>query len=59
MTLAGRYCEWEHQTIDKSAESETFEDYKKTLRLACEEGTPAIMEWTVPEDAPGELYYQV
>lgn len=46
-------------TIDKSVESETFEDYKKTLRLVCEDGEPSIMKWTVPEDAPDELYYQV
>lgn len=56
---AGRYCEWEHQTIDRSAETETFEEYKKTLRLVCEDGEPAILNWTVPLDAPDTLYYQV
>ncbi|XP_055306953.1 protein Skeletor, isoforms B/C isoform X1 [Sitodiplosis mosellana] len=57
-TAAGRYCEWEHLAVDKSAESETFEDYKKTLRLVCEDGNPFVLNWTVPEDAPEELYYQ-
>lgn len=46
-------------TIDKSAETETFEEYKKTLRLVCEDGKPAILNWTVPLDAPDLLYYQV
>lgn len=57
--LAGRYCEWQHNTIDKSGEIETFEEYKKTLHLYCEEGDPAILNWTVPLDAPDLLYYQV
>lgn len=57
--LAGRYCEWEHKDIDRSARSETFEEYKKTLKLVCEEGEPAILNWTVPIDAPDMLYYQV
>lgn len=46
-------------TIDRSAEMETFEEYKKTLRLVCEPGEPAILNWTVPLDAPDTLYYQV
>lgn len=57
--LAGRYCEWEHKTIDKSAETETFEEYFQTLRLNCEEGEPAILNWTVALETPDELYYQV
>ncbi|CAH1121732.1 unnamed protein product [Ceutorhynchus assimilis] len=54
----GRYCEWTHKSIDKSAESDTFEDFMKTLRLECDEGEPAYLNWTVPMDAPDLLYYQ-
>jgi len=56
---AGRYCEWEHQTIDRSAEIETFEEYMKTLVFKCEDGEPGYLNWTVPMNAPDELYYQV
>lgn len=56
---AGRYCEWEHKTIDKSKESVTYEDFMKTITLVCEEGPPAILNWTVPLNAPDTLYYQV
>lgn len=59
-TAAGRYCEWEHRTIDKSADIETFEDYMKTLQLKCEEnGKPAILNWTVDANTPDLVYYQV
>ncbi|XP_044754723.1 protein Skeletor, isoforms B/C isoform X2 [Coccinella septempunctata] len=57
-TAAGRYCEYVHKSIDMSTESESFEDYFKTLNLECEEGEPAFFNWTVPTDAPNELYYQ-
>ncbi|XP_050304285.1 protein Skeletor, isoforms B/C isoform X2 [Anthonomus grandis grandis] len=57
-TATGRYCEWAHKSIDKALESATFEDYMKTLRLECDEGEPAYMNWTVPMDAPDLLYYQ-
>nr|CAH0099112.1 unnamed protein product [Daphnia galeata] len=59
-TAAGSLCEWKHKTIDKWAESETFEDYKETLILECESGReqPANLTWTVPLDAPKTLYYQ-
>lgn len=59
VVTAGRYCEWEHLTIDRSAEFEEFDDFKKTLRLVCEDGEPAILNWTVPIEAPDTLYYQV
>uniref|UniRef100_A0A1I8PS48 DOMON domain-containing protein n=1 Tax=Stomoxys calcitrans TaxID=35570 RepID=A0A1I8PS48_STOCA len=57
-TAAGRYCEWEHINVDRSGESETFEDFMKTLTLRCEEGEPGYLNWTVPTDAPETLYYQ-
>lgn len=58
-TAAGRYCEWEHKTVDRSAETETFAEYVETLRLNCDSGEAAILNWTVPMDAPDLLYYQV
>lgn len=58
-SAAGRYCEWEHKTVDKSADIETFEAYVETLRLNCDDGEPGYMNWTVPLDAPELLYYQV
>lgn len=55
----GRYCEWQHVTIDKSAAIESFSDYKRTLHLECEEaGMSGVMNWTVPMEAPDLLYYQ-
>lgn len=59
--LAGSLCEWKHKTVDKWMESETFEDYMKTLILECESNReqPANLTWTVPIDAPNTLYYQV
>lgn len=57
--IAGRYCEWEHNTIDQSKDIETFEEYMKTLHLVCEDGKPAVLNWTVPLNAPDLLYYQV
>jgi hypothetical protein len=46
-------------TIDKSAETETFEQYTKTLKLECEPGEAAVLNWTVAEDTPDLVYYQV
>nr|XP_008197570.1 PREDICTED: protein Skeletor, isoforms B/C isoform X2 [Tribolium castaneum] len=57
-TASGRYCELAHKSIDKSAESETFEEYLDTLRLECDQGEPGYLNWTVPMDAPDLLYYQ-
>uniref|UniRef100_A0A336JYU4 CSON003313 protein n=1 Tax=Culicoides sonorensis TaxID=179676 RepID=A0A336JYU4_CULSO len=58
-TAAGRYCEWEHKTIDKSADVETFEEYMKTLQLKCDENSqPAVLNWTVDANTPDLVYYQ-
>ncbi|KAK4875132.1 hypothetical protein RN001_011554 [Aquatica leii] len=57
-TATGRYCEWVHRSIDKSAEKETFQEFFETLRLDCEPGAPGVLNWTVPMDAPDLLYYQ-
>lgn len=58
-TAAGRYCEWQHITVDKSSDIENFEDYKKTLKLECDAGEPAVLNWTVSPDTPDLVYYQV
>lgn len=58
-TAAGRYCEWEHKTVDMSNQSPTFEEYFQTLRLECDQGEPAKLVWTVAEDTPDLVYYQV
>ena len=57
-TAAGRYCEYSHETVDRTEEFDTFDEYFKTLRLTCDEGSPAYLNWTVPLDAPDVLYYQ-
>ncbi|XP_026469560.1 protein Skeletor, isoforms B/C-like [Ctenocephalides felis] len=57
-TAAGRYCEWIHKTVDRSAEFESFQEFKETLSLECVGGEPAVLTWTVPIDAPDLLYYQ-
>lgn len=58
-TAAGRYCEWQHLTVDKSTEIESFDDYKKTLKLECEPGEASVLNWTVSHDTPNLVYYQV
>ncbi|CAG7815899.1 unnamed protein product [Allacma fusca] len=57
-TAAGRYCEWQHKTVDKSTESKTFEEYMKTLRLECDDGEPKTLTWTVDINTPDLVYYQ-
>lgn len=31
----------------------------KTLVFKCEDGEPGYLNWTVPTNAPDQLYYQV
>ncbi|XP_054266957.1 protein Skeletor, isoforms B/C isoform X2 [Macrosteles quadrilineatus] len=57
-TAAGRYCEWAHKTVDKSLETPTFAEFFQTLRLMCDDGDPAYLNWTVAEETPNLLYYQ-
>lgn len=58
-TAAGRYCEYQHKSTDKSAKTETFKEFFETLRLECDEGQPATLVWHVEEDTPDLVYYQV
>jgi hypothetical protein len=46
LLATGRYCEWQHVTVDKSNEIETFEEYKKTLKLECQSGEAGVLNWT-------------
>ncbi|XP_029042533.1 protein Skeletor, isoforms B/C isoform X1 [Osmia bicornis bicornis] len=57
-SAAGRYCEWVLKAGDTSANSETFESFFETLRLDCNEGQPAELNWTVTEETPDLVYYQ-
>ncbi|KAK7794155.1 hypothetical protein R5R35_005362 [Gryllus longicercus] len=57
-TAAGRYCEWVHKTVDQSLKIESFNEYLSTLRLVCDEGEPAYLNWTVAPETPDLVYYQ-
>ena len=59
MFLGGRLCRWRHQNTDAWEDSLTFQEYKDSLYRNCENGYPSSLAWTVPEDAPDLLYYQV
>uniref|UniRef100_A0A131YTZ5 Chitin-binding protein n=1 Tax=Rhipicephalus appendiculatus TaxID=34631 RepID=A0A131YTZ5_RHIAP len=54
----GRYCEWQHKTVDMSDESDTWESFKQTLRLQCDSGQPGTFTWTPDKDTPRLVYYQ-
>lgn len=58
-TAAGRYCAYTHRTVDMSAETNTFDDFFKTLTLDCDPGQPARLVWNVANDTPDLVYYQV
>lgn len=58
-TAVGRYCEWAHMTVDMSAESPNFPSFFETLRLDCDQGEPGELVWTVADDTPNLVYYQV
>ncbi|XP_046668764.1 protein Skeletor, isoforms B/C [Homalodisca vitripennis] len=57
-TAAGRYCEWAHKTVDKSLDTPTFSEFFQTLRLMCDEGDAAYLNWTVAQETPDLIYYQ-
>lgn len=60
LNIAGSLCEWKHKTVDKWNESASFDEYMETLFLDCEVPNQIVaLTWTVPDDAPSTLYYQV
>lgn len=58
-TAAGRYCEWVRTTVDNADNYETFKSFFDTLELKCNMGEPAKLVWTVEQDTPDLVYYQV
>lgn len=57
--LAGRFCEWKFKSYDRSSEMETFNAFFDSLKLSCEDGNAAVLNWTVSEKTPKLVYYQV
>jgi len=57
--LAGRYCEFKFKSYDRSSEMETFDAYLDSLKLSCENGNAGLLNWTVAEETPDLVYYQV
>ena len=55
----GHLCSWKHQGRDAWEESVTFQQYRKTLYKDCNPGKPGFMQWTVAQDTPDLVYYQV
>lgn len=59
-STAGKYCEYAHNTVDRSTEFNTFDNFFKTLKLQCDNfGEAAILNWTVAEETPDLVFYQV
>eukprot|EP00095_Tigriopus_kingsejongensis_P006476 maker-scaffold598_size127767-snap-gene-0.16 protein:Tk06476 transcript:maker-scaffold598_size127767-snap-gene-0.16-mRNA-1 annotation:"conserved hypothetical protein" len=60
-TGVGPLCLYTSRGADKASESETFMDYRDTLRKACEPGRDyeyGWVNWTVRLDTPDLVYYQ-
>ena len=55
----GRYCEYKNIRGDRSSEFDTFDDYKSSLKLECDEGEAGSFTWTPDENTPDVVYYQV
>jgi len=56
--LVGGYCEFEGTKGNTEVSSDL--EFKKSLTYKCStDEPPGILKWTVPQDAPGLLYYQV
>ncbi|XP_076331217.1 cytochrome and DOMON domain-containing protein knickkopf isoform X2 [Tachypleus tridentatus] len=57
---AGRLCLWEYDTssLRKADNFPSFPKFRKTLKLECENGDLAILEWTPNVTIPDVVYYQ-
>lgn len=56
----GSLCEYQNAFGINPDDFEDFYDYLETLSLDCpEDSEPGILEWTVAEDTPDTVYYQV
>ncbi|MPC19362.1 Protein Skeletor, isoforms D/E [Portunus trituberculatus] len=58
-TAVGSLCQWKHIGQDMWQQSETFDTYKDSLYKSCDSGLPGSLVWTVAEDTPDLVYYQV
>lgn len=59
-TSAGRLCLWKHEHTDRRIDEKysTFEKFRNTLKLRCEQGSePAILEVTPNSSWPDVVYY--
>ncbi|KAK7024411.1 hypothetical protein SK128_026890 [Halocaridina rubra] len=59
-TAAGRLCLWKHTPEGdrrKDVEFMTFERYRNSLALDCEEGKPAVLEFTPNKSWPDVAFY--
>jgi len=45
--------------VNNPDDYKTFKSFFETLELKCDEGEPAKLIWTVKEDTPDLVYYQV
>ncbi|RWS18107.1 protein Skeletor: isoforms B/C-like protein [Leptotrombidium deliense] len=55
----GRYCEWKHASgVDQASKVSSVEEYKKTLKLVCDDGVPGTFHWMPDEHTPSVVYYQ-
>ncbi|KAM7298185.1 protein Skeletor, isoforms B/C-like [Ixodes scapularis] len=55
----GRYCEWEHKSVDQSDVVKTFSEFMTTLELQCEPNVKSgTFTWTPDEKTPDTVYYQ-
>lgn len=57
-TAKGRLCEWVEDPNHPADSFTSFGAYQRTLKLHCEEGEPALLQWTPDNDTPDVVYYQ-
>eukprot|EP00096_Caligus_rogercresseyi_P009207 TRINITY_DN3088_c0_g1_i4.p1 TRINITY_DN3088_c0_g1~~TRINITY_DN3088_c0_g1_i4.p1 ORF type:complete len:687 (-),score=204.33 TRINITY_DN3088_c0_g1_i4:473-2533(-) len=59
---SGRLCEWVEKSSRNSRNNQidasSFESYRESLELNCQEGQPGIIRWTPDENTPDLVYYQ-